>query len=277
MKMRSKVFAILVMSGIGAGSFVSSAHAQIITSDLATQANTNASYLEAVEQYLQQGEQYAMQGEQYAQQVQQWEQQIANAKGLGGVLQLITGTNLNGKLTLDSAISATQNTLSNLDPYSGGFVSQARTQLNKIYSLPSEAVSAQAQISRLFGSSRDGSNTNTTDPTSQAYDWSNREANQIVNNEQVISTVNSNNEDAMETVKEQDMISDELTDNDTGAATQLLVAQTSVGLHQNYQNMRLQQIIADNQQQERIKKLEIENRNAQEGLNGLQQIKNFLN
>ncbi|WP_249212618.1 hypothetical protein [Acetobacter persici] len=276
MKLRTKAFAFCIMSGIATVSIPHAAHAQIITSDLGTQANTNASYLEAVEQYLQQGQQYAMQGEQYAQQIEQYVQQVQNARGLGDVLQMITGTNLNGNLTMDSAISATQNTLSNIDPYGGGFVTQARTQLSRIYSIPSQAISAQSQIYSTFGSGQSGSSS-TSDPSSQAYDWSNREANQIVNNEQVISTVNKSNEAAMQTVEDQDAISDNLTDNDTGAATQLLVAQTSVGLHQNYQNMRLQQIIADNQQQERIRQLEIENKNAEQSLARLQQIKNFVN
>lgn len=251
------------------------AHAQIMTTDVGTEANTSASYLEAVEQYIQQGQQYAMQGEQYAQQVEQYVQQVKNAKGLGDVLGDLTGVDLDNLRSVNDDIMATQNVLSNLDPDSGGYVTQARNLLEKSYNLPTQGLSAAAEIQRSFGSERNRSNA--SDPNSAAYDLVNRDTDQVMKNENAIAAVHHDRQKANSTIADQDAVLTDLTDDDVGATTQLMAAQNSIIEHQNDQNIRLQEVISNSQQEQRIRELEIENKRAEESLSGLKQIKNFIN
>lgn len=251
------------------------AHAQIMTTDVGTEANTSASYLEAVEQYLQQGQQYAMQGEQYAQQVEQYVQQVKNAKGLGDVLDDLTGVDLDNLRSVNDAIMATQNVLSNLDPHSGGYVTQARNLLEKSYNLPTQGLSAAAEIQRTFGSEQGRSTA--SDPNSTAYDLVNRDTDQVMKNENAIAAVHEDSQESNSLIAKQDAVLTTLTDDDVGATTQLMAAQNSIIEHQNDQNIRLQEVISNSQQEQRIRELERENRNAEQSLAGLQQINSFIN
>lgn len=262
MKIRkSFLFGMAVFCG-----FSVQAHAQIITSDVGTEANTEASYLESVEQYIQQGEQYAMQGEQYA-------QQVKNALGIGNMLEELGGSGLDRLAEVNQEIMETENVLNELDPRSSGFVSQARDLLASSYDLPSQSVSASAQIQRLYGGS--GSSAGNGDPTSASYDRANRDTNQVMKNENAIASVYDDTRSSNSLIQKQDLVLSDLGDDDMGATTQLMAAQNSVLEHQNDQNIRLQEVMANNQQEERIRELEIENRQAEDELTYLQRLNDF--
>lgn len=260
---------IALFAACAALSFASArhAHAQVLTSDIPTQTNTDLGYLEAAKSYIQQGEQYTMQGEQYYMQGEQYYQQIKNAKGLS-ILQALTGVNLDGHITADQAIMGLNNAYNSLDPYSGGYLTQAREVISDSYFLPTTGTSAQSQVGTLLGGSSSG-------PSSLGYDRANRDTNQFMQYSNAIAAVNQERASTAQMMQGQDDASNELGDDDTAQATQLLVAQSSTQMHQNDMNIRLQQVIADNQVQEKLERLETENAIADKNLKHLQKVQAF--
>lgn len=247
--------------------FANRAHAQVFVSDPKTEVSTDLGYLESAKQYIQQGQQYYMQGEQYYMQGEQFVQQVKNAKGLG-LLQALTGVNLDGHITADQAIMGLNNAYNALDPYSGGYVTQAREVLSDSYFLPTRGASAQSQVGQLLGSS-------SSSPSSTGYDRANRDTDQFMQYNNAIAAVNQERSSTAQMMQDQDDASSELGDDDAGQAAELLVAQSSTQMHQNDMNIRLQQVIADNQVQEKLERLETENAIADKNLKHLQKVQAF--
>lgn len=241
------------------------AHAQVLTSDVKTQLNTDLSYLEAAKQYLMQGEQYYQQGEQYYMQGEQFAQELQNAQGLENMLGL-SGFNLDNYQSFNNGVMEL-NPLYSIDPFEN-FVSRARSLLSDSYYLPGTGNSAQYQIGSIFGMS-------SASPSDGGYDRMNRDTNQVMQYSNALTAVDRERQDTAALMQDQDERANDLTDNDLGAATQQLVVQSSTQMHQNDMALRLQQVTADNELQTKIERLEMENTIAEKNLQSLQRVQAF--
>jgi len=248
------------------GLAIGSAHAQVLTSDVTTQLNTDLSYLEAAKQYLMQGEQYYQQGEQYYMQGEQFAQQLQNAQGLENMLGL-SGYNLDGNMAEDAGIMTELNPIYSINP-AENFISRARNLLSDSYYIPASGNSAQYQIGNMFGMS-------SASPSDGGYDRITRDTNQYAQEANVIAAVNRDREEQASLIEQQDQAVSMLGDNDQGRATELIATEQSTALHQNDAMLRLTQTVADQNMQQRLERLEDENTIAEKNLQSLQRVQAF--